>query len=119
LEAEPARIGALGLDELRALWRAMKKQNPPKVLTRDLRQKEAFGKLTRETRKLLDRLARGDSEPARHLTIGTVMRAHQDKLHEVMVAPDIGKCATNGLAVARWMITALVASRPRQGESDD
>mgnify|MGYP002401908755 CR=1 FL=1 len=36
LEAELARIGGLGFDELRALWRAMTQQNPPKALSRDL-----------------------------------------------------------------------------------
>ena len=96
LEAELARISALGLDELRALWRAMNKQNPPKTLTRDLLarviahrlQEQAFGKLSRETRKLLDRLARGSSEPVRQLKVGTVMmREHQGTLHEVMVVP--------------------------------
>jgi hypothetical protein len=96
LEAELARIGALGFDELRALWRAMTEQNPPKALSRDLLarmiayriQEQALGKLSRETRKLLDRLAQGDAEPVRHLKVGTVMiREHQGALHEVMVVP--------------------------------
>jgi Protein of unknown function (DUF2924) len=42
-----------------------------------------------ETGKLLDRLARGEAEPVRHLKVGTVMmREHQGVLHEVMVVPD-------------------------------
>jgi hypothetical protein len=96
MEAELARIEGLGLDELRALWRTMTRQNPPKALSRDLLarllayriQEQALGKLGRETRKLLDRLARGGTEPVRHLKVGTVMvREHQGTLHEVMVVP--------------------------------
>jgi hypothetical protein len=96
MEAELARIGGLCLDELRALWRAMTQQNAPKALTRDLVarliayriQEQALGKLSRETGKLLDRLAQGEAEPVRHLKVGTVMvREHQGTLHEVMVVP--------------------------------
>ena len=74
----------------------MTQQNAPKVLSRDLLarmiayhvQEQALGKLSRETRKILDRLARGDTEPVRHLKVGTVMmREHQGTLHEVMVVP--------------------------------
>ena len=36
MESELARIGGLGLDELRVLWRAMTQQNAPKALSRDL-----------------------------------------------------------------------------------
>jgi Protein of unknown function (DUF2924) len=96
LEAELDRICALSLDELRALWRAMTQQNPPRALSRDLLarmlayriQEQALGKLSLETRRLLDRLARGEAEPVRHLKVGTVMvREHQGVLHEVMVVP--------------------------------
>jgi Protein of unknown function (DUF2924) len=96
LEAELARIAALGLDEVRALWREMTQQNAPKALSRDLLarmiayrvQEQRFGKLGREMRKLLDRLAREGAGPVRHLKIGTVMvREHQGTLHEVMVVP--------------------------------
>ncbi len=96
LEAELDRIAALGLDEVRALWREMTQQNAPKALSRDLLarmiayrvQEQRLGKLGRETRKLLDRLARGGAEPVRHLKVGTVMvREHQGTLHEVMVVP--------------------------------
>jgi hypothetical protein len=95
-EVELARIGELDLDELRALWRAMTQQNPPKALSRDLLarvlayrvQEQTLGKLGRETRKLLDRLAGGGEEPVQHLKVGTVMvREHQGTLHEVMVVP--------------------------------
>ena len=96
LEAELDRIAALGLDEVRALWREMTQQNAPKALARDLLarviayrvQEQRLGKLSREMRKLLDRLARGGAEPPRHLKVGTVMvREHQGTLHEVMVVP--------------------------------
>ena len=47
-----------------------------------------IGKLSHETRKLLDRLARGEGEQVRHLKVGTVMvREHQGILQEVMVVP--------------------------------
>ena len=63
LEAELDRIAALGLDEVRALWREMTQQNAPKALSRDLLarmiayrvQEQRLGKLSREMRKLLDR----------------------------------------------------------------
>jgi len=96
LEVELARIAALGLHEVRALWREMTQQNAPKALSRDLLarmiayrvQEQRLGKLGREMRKLLDRLARGGAEPPRHLKVGTVMvREHQGTLHEVMVVP--------------------------------
>jgi hypothetical protein len=96
LEAELDRIAALGLDEVRALWREMTQQNAPKALSRDLLarmiayrvQEQRLGKLDRETRKLLDRLAKGGGEAVRHLKVGTVMvREHQGTLHEVMVVP--------------------------------
>jgi hypothetical protein len=96
IEAELARICALSLDELRAYWRETTKQNAPKVLSRDLLarmiaygiQEKAFGGLSRETRKLLHRLARG-GEPVRYLKVGTVLvREYQGALHEVMVVSD-------------------------------
>ena len=96
LEAELDRIAKLGLDEVRVLWRKMTQQNAPKALSRDLLarmiayrvQEQQLGKLCREMRKLLDRLAKGGAEPVRHLKVGTVMvRAHQGTLHEVMVVP--------------------------------
>jgi hypothetical protein len=96
LEAELDRIAALGLDEVRALWRELTQQNAPKALSGDLLarmiahriQEQRLGKLSREMRKLLDRLAKGGAEPLRHLKVGTVMvREHQGTLHEVMVVP--------------------------------
>jgi hypothetical protein len=96
LTAELDRIRALSLDEVRTLWREMTQLNAPKVLSRDLLarmiayriQEQRLGKLDREMRKLLDRLAKGGAEPVRHLKVGTVIvREHQGTLHEVMVVP--------------------------------
>jgi hypothetical protein len=96
LDAALDRIGARGLDELRALWREMTQQNAPKALSRDLLarmiahrvQEQRLGRLSREIRKHLDRLAKGGGEPVRHLKVGTVIvREHQGTLHEVMVVP--------------------------------
>jgi hypothetical protein len=96
IEAELDRIRALSLDELRPCWRGMTERNAPKILSRDLLarmiayriQEKAFGGISREVRKLLDRLAKGDAEPVRHLKIGTVMvREHQGTLHQVIVVP--------------------------------
>jgi hypothetical protein len=96
IEAELARIRLLSLDELRTCWREMTKQSAPKILSRDLLvrmiayriQEKAFGDLSRETRKLLDRLAKG-GEPVRRLKVGTVIvREHQGTVHQVMVVPD-------------------------------
>ena len=96
LEVELDRIAALGLDEVRALWRELTQQNAPKALSGDLLarmiahriQEQRLGKLSREMRKLLDRLAQGGADPLRHLKVGTVMvREHQGTLHEVMVVP--------------------------------
>jgi Protein of unknown function (DUF2924) len=97
MEAELDRIRVLSLDEARVLWREMTQHNAPKSLSRDLLarmiayriQEQTLGKLSRETGKLLDRLARGEGEPVRHLKVGTVMvREHQGMLHEVMVVPE-------------------------------
>jgi hypothetical protein len=95
VDPELAKIRDLSLDELRACWRDITKQSAPKVLSRDLLarmiayriQEKAFGGLSRETRKILDRLAKGE-EPVRRLKVGTVIvREYQGTLHEVMVLP--------------------------------
>ena len=51
-------------------------------------QEQRLGKLGREMRQRLDRLAKGGGEPVRHLKVGTVMvREHKGTLHEVTVVP--------------------------------
>jgi len=96
LEAELERIAALGLDDLRSLWLRMTRKSAPRAFSRDLLartmayrvQEQQLGKLGREMRQRLDRLAKGGGEPVRHLKVGTVMvREHKGMLHEVMVVP--------------------------------
>ena len=96
LEAELEGIAALGLDDLRSLWLRMTQKSAPRAFSRDLLarkisyrvQEQQLGKLGREMRQRLDRLAKGGREPVRHLKVGTVMvREHKGTLHEVMVVP--------------------------------
>src|SRR5438552_3496329 len=83
-------------DDLRSLWLRMNQKSAPQAFSRDLLariiafrvQEQRLGKLGREMRQRLDRLARGGGEPVRHLKVGTVMvREHKGTLHEVMVVP--------------------------------
>ena len=95
LDAELARIRALGIDELRDMWRSMTHRSAPRALSRDLLarliahrlQEQHIGKLDRALRQMLARLAKGE-QPVRRLKIGTVLvREHRDTLHEVIVVP--------------------------------
>lgn len=99
IEAEIDRIRSLGLDALRARWRATFGAAPPKGLTKDLIarmiayriQEEAFGGLDRATIKLLEGLAGGKSarEFNRRLKPGTVLvREYQGERHTVTVVPE-------------------------------
>ena len=100
IEAEIDRIRSLGLDALRAHWRATFGAVPPKGLTKDLIarmiayriQEEAFGGLDRATIKLLDGLAKGRKsakEINRRLKPGTVLvREYRGERHTVTVAPN-------------------------------
>src|SRR6516162_6496695 len=95
VEAEIERIRSLGLDELRARWRATFRSSPPPAFTKDLVarflcwhiQEHAFGGLTSEIAKLLDGVARGE-KPAidRRLKPDTVLvREYQGERHTVTV----------------------------------
>ena len=95
IEAEIERIRSLGLDELRARWRATFRSSPPPAFTKDLVarflcwhiQEQAFGELAADAATLLDRVARGD-KPAidRRLKAGTVLvREYQGERHTVTV----------------------------------
>ena len=99
IEAEIDRIRSLGLDALRAEWRAMFGAWPPSGLSKDIMarmiayrmQERAFGGLDRDAIKLLDHLARGE-RPAAHLNrrlkAGTVLvREYQGERHTVTVVP--------------------------------
>ena len=100
LEAEIERIRSLGIDDLRARWRAVFEKIPPRALTKDLLarmlawriQEQAFGGIDRTTAKLLDGLARGekpDAEDKRRVKPGTVLvREHRGERHTVTVVPD-------------------------------
>jgi hypothetical protein len=100
IEAEIDRIRSLGVDALRQRWPAMFGGPPPAGLTKDLIarmiayriQEEALGGLDRQTSKLLDRLARGDTAGThlnRRLKVGTVLvREYQGERHTVTVVPD-------------------------------
>ena len=95
IEAEIEPIRSLGLDELRARWRATFRSSPPPAFTKDLIarflcwhiQEQAFGELAFEIATLLDGVARGD-KPAmdRRLKAGTVLvREYQGERHTVTV----------------------------------
>jgi hypothetical protein len=97
IEAEINRLRSLGLDELRARWRATFRSSPPPAFTKDLLvrflcwhlQEQAFGGLDSDTAKLLDRVARGDRPGAdRRLKPGTMLvREYQGERHTVTVVP--------------------------------
>jgi len=97
IETEINRIRSLGIDELRTLWRGTFGVMPPPALTKDLLgrmityrfQEEAFGGLDRDTRRLLDSLARGEKPIRRRLKAGTVLvREYQGQRHTVTVVTD-------------------------------
>jgi hypothetical protein len=99
VEAEVERIRSLGIAALRARWRSKFGGPPPAGLTKDVIkgmiayrvQEEAFGGLDRETKRLLDRLARGGNarlELNRRLKPGAVLiREYQGTRHTVTVVP--------------------------------
>jgi hypothetical protein len=100
IEAEIVRARALGLDELRALWRVTFRSSPPPACSKDLMsrficwhiQEQAFAGFDPETAKHLDGLARGDkpgSDHPRRLKPGTVLlREYQGERHTVTVVPN-------------------------------
>jgi hypothetical protein len=99
LEAEIARVRALGLNELRTLWRSTFR-SPPRPFTKDLMarficwhiQEQVLGGLDQNTTKLLDGLVRGDRsrvDRSRRLRPGTVLvREYQGERHTVTVVSD-------------------------------
>jgi len=127
IQAEIHHVGSLGLDAARQRWRAMFGAVPPAGLTKDIIarmisyriQEEAFGKLDRESAKLLNRLARGEkpNELNRWLKAGTVLvREYQGERHTVTVVPDgyVWQGATYAsLSTIARAITGVAWSGPR------
>ena len=128
VEAEVGRIRSLGITALRARWRLMFGAPPPAGLTKDIIkrliahriQEDAFGGLGRETKKLLDRLARGGKRRAdlnRRLKPGAVLvREYQGTRHTVTVVTDgfswEGTTYTTLSTIAR-VITGTAWNGPR------
>ena len=125
LEAEIARIRALGLHELRTLWRSMFRTPSPPAFTKDLIarfvsrhvQEQSVGGLDEDTAKFLDGLARGDKTQFRRLKPGTVLvREYQGERHTVTVVRDgylwQGQTHANLSTIART-ITGTAWSGPR------
>jgi hypothetical protein len=128
LEAEIARIRALGLHELRTLWHSTFRAPTPLAFTKDLMarfmcwhiQERAFGGLDQNARKLLDGLVRGDkpnSDRSRRLKPGTVLvREYQGERHTVTVASDgyvWGDVTYTSLTTIARAITGTAWSGPR------
>jgi hypothetical protein len=100
VESKIQRIRVLGVEEVRALWRATFKKETPKALTRDLLvrmlcwhiQEQAFGGHSREILKLLDSYARGrpqGAERLRRLKPGTeIVREYQGERHTVVITAE-------------------------------
>jgi len=96
LDAELDRIAKLGVEDLRALWRERRGQEPPEAVSKDLTaralahwlQEAHLGGLASPLRKLLASLPVKGAEPMRRVKVGSVIvREYQGKLHEVMVVP--------------------------------
>ena len=99
VDAEIERVRSLGVDALRSRWQSMFGCRPPPGFTKDLLarmiahriQEEAFGGLGRETLRVLERLARGETpgQLGRRLKPGTVLvREYQGIRHSVTIVPD-------------------------------
>jgi len=98
IEAQVARVRALGLGALRTLWGATFRSPPPAAFTKDLMarficrhiQEQAFGGFDRDTAKLLDGVGRGKpaADGSRRLKPGTVLvREYAGERHTVTVVP--------------------------------
>ncbi len=96
LEAEIARMAALGVEHLRALWPERRGGAPPSALSKDLLlralchqlQEQRLGGLDKPLKRLLSQAARNGSAPTARIKVGSVIvREHQGRVHEVVVTP--------------------------------
>ena len=96
LDSRIAAIAAMNIDQLRALWRAEHRCDPPAGLTKDLLaraltyglQERAFGGLSASTARVLRSLGKQGPERQRHIKVGSLLiREHEGKRHEVVVIP--------------------------------
>jgi hypothetical protein len=125
IEAEVDQIRSLGIDALRRRWRMLFGAVPPPGLPKDIIarmiayriQEEAFGGIDPKTARLLDRMARGESELPRRLKAGTVLiREYNGERHTVTVVPDgfVWQGATyTSLSVIAKTITGTAWNGPR------
>jgi hypothetical protein len=103
VEQEVARIGAMNVAELRAMWRAQMKSEPPKAFGPDLLrrslayriQEKAYGGLDPKTSRLLNQLIAQSAKNAGKIILprrtkpGTMMvREWKGKRHTVTVTED-------------------------------
>jgi hypothetical protein len=95
LDAELARIAALSIDALRALWRQTRGSEPPACLTGHLMahalcfalQEQALGGLPADVARIIRDGGKG-TERIRRIKAGAVLvREYQGKRHEVLVVP--------------------------------
>ena len=129
LEAEIARIRALGLDELRTLWRSTFRSLPPPPLTKDLMarficghiQEQALGGPDQNNIRLLDGLVlggkpRADAHQASQAWHCPAAREYQGEQHTVTVIGDgyVWRDATYAsLSTIARAITGTAWSGPR------
>ena len=97
VDAELASIAAMGVEDLRALWRKRRACDPSPALTKDLiarvlawsLQVEAFGEPARVRRILASMGAGSTPLPGRRVKPGSViMREYEGTVHEVTVMPN-------------------------------
>ena len=128
IETQIARIGSLGIEDLRAYWRNVFKSEVPAGLTKDLIrraisfeiQEEVYGGIDRPTLKLLEAYANGDPTPtnaSRGFKPGTeLFREYQGTRHAVIVMEDgfawQGKTYTSLTTIAK-AITGTNWNGPR------
>jgi hypothetical protein len=80
LDAELDRIAKLGVEDLRAVWRERRGQEPPEALSKDLiaraladwLQEKCFGGLAPHLRKFLASISEKGAGPVRRVKVGSV-----------------------------------------------